>query len=133
MLVSQYGQCIVSLTYLFLERIALDDGGLLVLVGHLRLLVGQSCLLLPGVAGRPGLSHALLPGLQLGPGGLQLLTQPADLGVLHVVGRHLTGRTKVEEAGAEAEVGGPEARHVSRALPHVGGDRPEEAEAVVSV
>ena len=120
-------------TYLFLERVALHNRRLLVFVGQLRLLVGQSRLLLPGVAGGPRLAHALLPGLQLGPGGLQLLPQPADLGVLDAVGRGLTGRPEVEETGAEAEVGGAEPRHVTGALAQLGGDGPQKAEAVVSV
>ena len=103
-------------------------------MGHLGLLVGHGRLLLPGVAGRPGLAHRLLPGLELGPGGQQLLPQPADLGVLHVVGGRLAAGPEVEEAGAEAEVGGAEAGHVAGgALAQVGGDVAQETEAVVSV
>merc|ERR1719189_126354 len=108
------------------------------------MLSSQDCSLDRAARG-PGLAHALLPGLQLGPRRAQLLAQPADLRVAHVVAvvrrAHAhRARPEVEPAGAEAEVAAAEAGHVSArpaaaALlpPEVGGDGAEEAEAVRAV
>ena len=131
--------------YLLLQRSAFRDRDVFFLVCNFRFLVCEGGLLLPRVARGPGLAHALLPGLQLGPRRAQLLAQPADLRVAHVVAvvrrAHAhRARPEVEQAGAEAEVAAAEAGHVAaRAAaaallpPEVGGDGAEEAEAVRAV
>ena len=130
--------------YLLLQGSAFRDRDVFFLVCNFRFLVCEGGLLLPRVARGPGLAHALLPGLQLGPRRAQLLAQPADLRVAHVVAvvrAHAhRARPEVEQAGAEAEVAAAEARHVAArpaaaALlpPEVGGDGAEEAEAVRAV
>ena len=99
--------------YLLLQLHSFVEGHLALLDGHLSLLVGHGGLLLPRVARCPRLAHALLPRVQLGSGGTQLLAQTTDLDVFHVRrGLSWMAWTEVKEAGGETKVGS-KSRHVT--------------------
>ena len=119
-------------TYLFLKRTAFCNRDVFFFVCNFRLFVRQRRLLLPCVAGSPGLAHALLPGVQLGPRRRELLPQSTDLRILHIVGGRLAAGTEVKQSRTESKIGGSEAGHVG-ALAEVRGHGAQEAKAVVSV
>merc|ERR1719323_2919944 len=78
-----------------------------------RSLMAISAFLLAMAASFFHASHALLPGVQLGSGGTQLLAQTTDLDVFHVRrGLSWMAWTEVKEAGGETKVGS-KSRHVT--------------------
>ena len=119
-------------TYLFLKRTAFCNRDVFFFVCNFRLFVCHRRLLLPGIAGSSGLAHALLPGVQLGSGRLQLFSESANLRILDIVGGRLAARAKVKQSRTESEVGWPEASHVG-ALAEVRGHGAQKTKAVVSV